>query len=113
MNLAFILKALGVKVSPEQVAAIEALIPQIPGKIQQTIEVINAALQNFDHRLMVLETEIKWLKQTGETDRVMLARILEVCHGRDDSEGDYSSTEIGATERNRNANLPGNGNESR
>ena len=117
MNLAFILKSFGVKITSEQVAAIEALIPQIPGKIQQTIEVINAALANFDQRLKALEQD-----QNDTMDYLCreFARVLEGqwdiikqvedSHGRNDSDGDTRSAGIGATERARN--LSGNSHES-
>ena len=102
MNLGLLLKMLGVKVTPEQIAAIEAIIPQIPGKIQQTINVINAALQNFDERLQILEDrQLKhrdWLE-----NRLMILeyRLLEEYAGRNDGDegSDIRPAGIGATQR--------------
>lgn len=92
MNLGLLLKMLGVKVTPEQIAAIEAIIPQIPGKIQQTINVINAALQNFDARLRALEqNQLIILKQ--------LEDIRDGGRNNSDDGGDIRPAGIGATER--------------
>ena len=81
---------LGVKVTPEQVAAIEAIIPQIPGKIQQTINVVNAALQNFDERLRNIEAN----------QFLVLSLLEDLRNGRIDSDngGDTRAAGIGATE---------------
>jgi DNA repair exonuclease SbcCD nuclease subunit len=51
MNLGMILKMLGVKVAPEQLAQLEAIIPQIPAKISEVIAYLNGAIKNFDDRL--------------------------------------------------------------
>jgi len=71
MNLATILKMLGVKIPPDKMAAIEAFIPQIPVKGQQVIDGVNFALKNFDERLRALEVEARWQR------RAMLAILAE------------------------------------
>ena len=55
MNLTTILKMLGVKVSPEIVAQLQALIPQIPAKANELISANMAALKSFDERLTKIE----------------------------------------------------------
>lgn len=50
-GLAMMLKALGVKISPEVLAQIEGLLPQIPSKINALISWNKTALQGFDERL--------------------------------------------------------------
>jgi hypothetical protein len=55
MNLAFVLKALGIKIAPEQISMIEAVIPQLPAKAVEVVGVVNRALVNFDQRLAALE----------------------------------------------------------
>jgi hypothetical protein len=71
MNLATILKMLGVKIPPDKMAALEAFIPQIPMKGQQVIDGVNFALKNFDERLKALEVEARWQR------RAMLAILSE------------------------------------
>jgi len=102
MNLGLLLKMLGVKVTPEQIAAIEAIIPQIPGKIQQTINVVNAALQNFDERLRVLEDRQLKHREWLESRLLLLEfRILEEYARRNDGDNgsDIRPAGIGATQR--------------
>ncbi len=100
MNLGLLLKMLGVKVTPEQVAMIEAIIPQVPGKIQQVVTVINGSLQNFDHRLRALETQ-------ESLNAACLVRILEILeHGRNDNDNTLSAG-TGATERAYNGRSTG------
>jgi hypothetical protein len=55
MNLKSILKMLGIKIADETARQIEVLIPQIPTKVNQLIEMNSAAVKNFDERLKVLE----------------------------------------------------------
>lgn len=90
MNLSLLLKALGVKITREQVAAIEAMIPQIPGKIQEVIGIINNSLQNFDSRLKILEQQIELLRVE-----------VRIYGSRDDSDDDgvTKPAGIGATQR--------------
>lgn len=62
-GLIMMLKALGVEITPEQIAMIQAIIPQIPGKINEAAEIINRTLQNFDARLRAIETELKEIRK--------------------------------------------------
>ena len=55
MNLAIILKALGVKIAPESAAQIQALIPQIPGKVNELIKYNVDAVKRLDERLEGIE----------------------------------------------------------
>jgi hypothetical protein len=55
-GIAMMLKALGVEITPEQIAMLQALIPQLPAKVNEAFSTINAALANFDARLRALET---------------------------------------------------------
>jgi len=88
MNLGMLLKMLGVKISPEDLAKIEATIPQLPKIVQQMITVVNG----FDERLRLIE-----LSQLTH-DKILL-RILEgVENARSDSSSDIRAAGIGATE---------------
>lgn len=55
MNLATILKFLGVKVTSEQIAQLEIVIPQIPARAVEIIKYVNLSVSNFESRLGVLE----------------------------------------------------------
>lgn len=94
MNLGALLKMLGIKVPPEVVKQIEAMIPQLPGKVQETIVLINAAVQNFDGRLRQIE-----LVQKGHSS--LLVSILEELHGQRNNRDsdDARPAGIGATQR--------------
>jgi hypothetical protein len=87
MNLASILKMLGVKVPPEHIAAAEKLIPRLPELVGQVILRIN----DFGERQARIE-------KMQEENRLMLAEILqEVKLGRyDDSDTRPAGT--GATQ---------------
>jgi len=89
MNLGGILKMLGVKISPQTTAQIEAVIPQIPSIVQQGIATVNGAVQNFDQRLKALEAASK-------TNTELLLKILEVQNERD---SDIRPAGTGATQR--------------
>lgn len=78
MNLGMLLKMLGVKISPEDLAKVEAIIPQIPARAQQLIAFAN----NLDARLKSVER-----KQV---------EILEALHG---SDSDTRPAGAGATQR--------------
>lgn len=58
MNLASILKMLGVKVAPEHIKAAEDIIPKLPGLVNQAVTSINGAMQGFDGRLRAIETRL-------------------------------------------------------
>ena len=78
MNLSFIMRALGIKITPEQCAQIEAIIPQIPAKIQEIVIAVNGSLRNFDERLKIIEA----------TQRVIVEVLCDVRRKLDDSDGD-------------------------
>jgi len=71
LNLSTIAKMLGVNISPEDIAKVEAIIPQIPGRAVEVINTVNAAVVNYHERMVTLE---KAHQQMGEK----LDRILEV-----------------------------------
>jgi len=52
------LKALGLEITPEHIAMLQALIPQLPAKINEAAQAINAALANFDARLRAIEAQL-------------------------------------------------------
>jgi hypothetical protein len=70
MNLGAILKMLGVKISPETLAQIEALIPQVPAKANELISANMAAIKNFDERLRTLE-------ELAEQHRLALNTLIQ------------------------------------
>ncbi len=57
MGIQMLLKALGVNITPEQAAMVEALIPQIPAKLNQVVVSVNSSMENFDQRLKTLERQ--------------------------------------------------------
>jgi hypothetical protein len=64
MNLGAILKMLGIKVPPEVVGQIEAILPKLPAIIQQSIATINGALRTYDERLTNIEqTQLRILEE--------------------------------------------------
>ena len=69
MNFGLIAKMLGLKLTPEQIAQVDAIVPQIPGKLQECVALINT----FDARLKALSD--------GQ------AKILEVLNGRNNGGG--------------------------
>lgn len=54
-GMQFLFKSLGIEISPETMAMLAALIPQLPAKINEAAQAINGALANFDARLRALE----------------------------------------------------------
>ncbi len=92
MNLGLLLKMLGVKVTPEQIAMIEAIIPQIPGRIQQAVTVINGSLQNFDQRLKAIEEALA-------AQNALLIGVMGAINGRQDDGDSAIPAGIGATQR--------------
>jgi hypothetical protein len=102
MNLGLLLKMLGVKIAPEQIAQIEALLPQLPGKLQEIIGVVNSSLQNVDHRLRAIEAQIMLLNTAITAQNEFLIKLVEVQNGGrpyGDNDGDARPAGIGATER--------------
>lgn len=99
MNLASILKMLGIKVPPEHIKAAEELIPKLPALVKGSVDAINSTMGKFDERLKALETEAKWQR---EAMLHLLAKMNEVSlnGGRNDSDGgDTRPAGIGATQR--------------
>jgi len=58
MNLSAILKMLGIRVSEEDLEKLQALLPQIPGIVNNVINHINAVTTNFDGRIKNLESYV-------------------------------------------------------
>lgn len=55
MNLGTILKMLGIKLPPDKLAQIEAMLPQIPGKVNEIITANAAAIKRYDEKLEGIE----------------------------------------------------------
>ncbi len=55
VSISPILKMLGIKVSEQDIANVEALIPQIPAKASEIVIFVNNAVTNFHERLVALE----------------------------------------------------------
>jgi hypothetical protein len=51
MNLTAILRVLGVKITPEQIAQLEAIIPQIPARSKAIIEAVNQMIERNDAKM--------------------------------------------------------------
>ena len=67
MDLGTILKVLGVKIPPETIKQIEAMAPQIPGRVVQAIAVINS----FDARLARMEEALERIEvYVGSSDDI-------------------------------------------
>ena len=77
-GMMMMLKALGLEIAPEHLAMLQALIPQLPAKINEVVQGINAALANFDARLRALELEAKAYRIELSNE---LAAIREVLNG--------------------------------
>ena len=111
MKLDLILKMLGVKVAPETVAQIEAVLPQLPSKIQGVIALVNAAVQNFDERIKDIEfNQRSAYEEMQRRDRILTdwlegrlngleSQLGRIEDGRTDSGGDTRPAGTGATER--------------
>jgi hypothetical protein len=56
------LKAILPDLTPEQLAMVMNLIPQLPAKINEVITGVNKAIANFDQRLINLEMENQKLR---------------------------------------------------
>lgn len=55
MNLKVILKMLGVKVPDGIVSQLEGIIPQIPVRLAEAVQVINTTIQKADERMAAIE----------------------------------------------------------
>lgn len=54
LNIATILKVLGVKVTPEQTSQLEVIIPQIPMRAKSIIEAVNAMIERNDAKMTAI-----------------------------------------------------------
>ena len=70
--LSIVLKSFGVTVTPEQVKAVEDLIPQLPAKVNEIVGIFNSALQNFDARLQAVEAQLVELRGENQVRQVSL-----------------------------------------
>lgn len=68
-GVGMMLKALGVNVTEENIRMIEALIPQIPSKLNEFVRVFNAALQDNQQRLSRLEAAFDELRKEIQNGR--------------------------------------------
>lgn len=57
MNLRVILRALGVTVSDEDITAVEALIPMIPGYVRAAVDFIKTKATEIEHRQDTIEAK--------------------------------------------------------
>ena len=58
---------LGIKVPPETIGQIEAILPRVPAIVQQSIASINGALRVYDERLARIEaTQLRILEKLDE-----------------------------------------------
>lgn len=73
-GLALMLKALGIKITPEVLAQIEALLPQIPAKINAVLQFLREFVQRFDTRS---DDQTERLKRI-ELELLELRKLLEV-----------------------------------
>jgi hypothetical protein len=87
-GLTMVLKALGISITPEQAAMIEAIIPQIPERIGQATTMLNAAVKQYDETLLRIEaaqleqrdysrSELTYLTETIKVMRLDLMVISE------------------------------------
>ena len=67
-GMQILLKSLGLEVTPETLAMLSALLPQIPAKINEVITHVNATLQNFDQRLKTIEVQVSTLATIAKDD---------------------------------------------
>jgi hypothetical protein len=54
-GILMLLKALGVELTEEQATMIQELIPQLPEKVNEVVQMINGCMKNFDERLRSIE----------------------------------------------------------
>jgi cystathionine beta-lyase family protein involved in aluminum resistance len=89
VSLSPILKMLGIKVTEQDVANVEALIPQIPAKATEIVVFVNNAVTNFHQRLEALE-------KTEAMNAQKIDKILEyIQNGRTDSSSASDATGTG------------------
>jgi len=89
INLASIVKLLGIKVPPEQIAEVEKIFPHVPGLVKHCIGRFNG----YDQRLQLLEAQ----------NRIILEKLTEMSNARYEQTDAVRDTVIpagsGATER--------------
>lgn len=100
--MGMVLSSLGIKITDEQRAQIETLIPQIPGKLMEVIAVINASVVKVNENTAAIEAmqeSISDLKKDfGILCELMSKAIQEIQqNGRNyDQSPDASGTVAGA-----------------
>lgn len=52
-----LLKSFGLEITDQQIAELNAVLPQLPAKINEVVHIINTSLQNFDQRLRAIELQ--------------------------------------------------------
>lgn len=102
MSLSPILKMLGVNVSAQDIANIEALIPQVPGKVSEVLVFLNTAVTNFHQRLTMLESS------NAKIESQLEAILQELRNGRTDNLGGSESTSGTGDGNGSGQHLPGN-----
>jgi hypothetical protein len=77
MNVSLILKALGIKIPDDALRKIETLIPQIPGRVSQAIEVVNSTIKQADERMSALEASNARIIEQNKVIQAALSSLLE------------------------------------
>jgi hypothetical protein len=85
-GLAMMVKAFGIKITDENLRMIEALIPQIPGKVNEFVTVFNAALEDNKKRMTEIEAKLERIEGTLQ-------------HGTNRSTADLDTSTNGDTNR--------------
>lgn len=76
-TLGVILKTLGVKVPDEAVRQLEIIIPQVPARLREAIEVVNATITKVDERMKALEGKIELRSIQHQAIMELLIEIRE------------------------------------
>jgi hypothetical protein len=77
-GLQMMLKALGIGITPEQVAQLEIVLPQIPGKAAELITIFNAKIKLYDAAFQSIVSELEALKNQNAEQ----LKILEELRGK-------------------------------
>lgn len=56
-GLITMLKALGIKIPDEHVAALEKFLPELPARAQQAVSVVNNALRYYDEQFQIIKKQ--------------------------------------------------------
>jgi hypothetical protein len=75
MNIGTILKVLGVKITPEQVAQLETVLPQIPQRAVEVIRYVNQTAADVAVRLEALERSAEMTRSVVNGMAETLERI--------------------------------------